>query len=179
MLLFGDYGKSKLHAEELIEDSGVPAIMLRIAPVYGFGSTWFTKIMDYMSSNRPLPRTDSQTQLVHISDAVRAVRLSLCKGAMAGTYIISDENPMKVSKIEGTISKALGIKPRFMPLWAAKTLAKISGSSSLLETLIGNRHYDISKANKFLEFKPKAIMENEIRKMVKQYLEEKQGYTLS
>lgn len=168
-----DYGKSKLETEELIIDSGLPAIILRIAPVYGTGSPWWIKILGYMSKGYPAPKTENSTQIIHLSDVANAINLSLNKKAKGGVYIIADEERVKVLDIINILSNHLSIKPKFMPLWLAKSLAKTGGGSHLLETLIGHRHYDITKAKEFLKFKPSADMQEEMRKMVEWYLGEK------
>ncbi|RLJ09789.1 MAG: hypothetical protein DRP15_02395 [Candidatus Aenigmatarchaeota archaeon] len=161
------YGESKLEAEKLVKDSGISHVILRIAPVYGVGSPSWIKNLKLLESGFPIPRTKNLTHIVHISDVVNALKLSMKKGS--GIYNIADKKPVEFTKFAEMIVKLLGKRPIKVPFWIVKLLAKAKGMDTYLEVLTMNRNYDITKARRELGYEPKAVLEKEIRNMVKWY----------
>ncbi|MBU0898773.1 MAG: NAD(P)-dependent oxidoreductase [Nanoarchaeota archaeon] len=161
------YGLSKLRCEELIKNSGIPYVMLRIAPVYGEGSPSWKKNLKLLEKGFPVPKTKNLTHVVHISDVVQAFEKSIKKGK--GTYNIADKKPLSFTEFVETIMKLLGKKPKRMPMLLVKTIAKSAGMGAYFNVLIINRHYIINKAKNELNYEPKADFSTEVKKMVNWY----------
>ena len=168
----GPYGKSKAMAEKLIVNSGIKSAMLRIAPVYGEGSPWFSRLLKMLSWGVPCPKTDSNVQLVHISDATNAILLSLDRGS--GAFIIADEKPAKLMHVTEKLVGLLGKRYWTVPNWMITGSAKIVGMGPLADILLENRVYDISNSKIALGFRPKASMDLELKRMVDWYLAHRQ-----
>ncbi|RLJ08072.1 MAG: hypothetical protein DRP16_02175 [Candidatus Aenigmatarchaeota archaeon] len=162
------YGESKLEAEKLILESGIPYVILRFAPVYGEGSPVWAKKLKLLE-RFPVPDTKNLTQLVNVFDAVHAFEIVLKKKDILGTYLIADKKPIKFVEFAEMLVRELGKKPVKVPYWFAKFLSKVSGFGDYFEVLTMNRNYDITRAETELGFKPKANMKEEIKKMVKWY----------
>lgn len=165
------YGESKMMAEDLIMNSGIAFATLRIAPVYGEGSPWFNYILKMLSWGMPCPKTEAKVQLVHVSDVVRGITLSIDKGI--GTFIIADEKPVKLMNITEKFVRHLGKRYWTVPSWMITIPAKIIGMDSLVNILMENRVYDTSRAKKVLGFKPKANLNYELKRMIDWYLAHK------
>lgn len=161
------YGKSKLEAENLIHDSGIKHVILRIAPVYGAGSPYWLKNLKMLDSGFPIPNTKSLTHIVHISDVVNAFILSMKKGE--GIYNIADKKPIPFVRLAEKTVKLLGKKPKKLPLWLVYLISVFMGKKKYIDVLTMNRNYSIKKAQKELGYKPKADMDKELKKMIDWY----------
>lgn len=166
------YGESKVMAEKLVMDSGIKSAVLRIAPVYGEGSPWFSRLLKMLSLGIPCPRTDASVQLVHISDVVNGIALSLDRGK--GAFIIADEKPVKLMRVTEKLVHLLGKRYWTVPSWMVMFPADIVGMGSLMDILMENRVFDIRKSKKVLGFRPKADMDHELKRMVDWYLAHRQ-----
>lgn len=162
------YGRSKLEAEDVIQEYEIPSLMLRLAPVYGEGSPSWNKNLRLLEKGFPIPSTSNLTHVVHVSDAARAFELGLKRGD--GVCIIADKEPVKFLDFARTLAELLNVKPKEAPVWLAKLIAKFKGMSTYLNVLIMNRNYDISKARETLKYEPKAELEPGLRRMVNSYL---------
>jgi UDP-glucose 4-epimerase len=161
------YGESKLECERIISESGIPAVILRIAPVYGKGSPSWMKALKLLSSGFPIPKTKNLIHVVHVSDVVQALDKSLNKGG--GVYNIADREPVPFVDFAEAIVRQMGRKPRSMPMFAVKGFAKAMGMGAYFDVLTTNRSYSIEKAGKELGYKPMADFNKELRGMVEWY----------
>lgn len=161
------YAESKLESEGIIEKSGIPSVILRIAPIYGKGSPSWKKALRLLSSGFPIPKTKNLTHVVHVSDAVQALEKSLKKGK--GAYNIADREPVPFVDFAETIVRQMGKKPRRMPMFAVKGFAKAMGMGAYFDVLTANRHYSIEKAVKELGYAPKADLNKELGEMIEWY----------
>ncbi len=161
------YSESKLESERLVSASGIPSVMLRIAPVYGKGSPSWKKALKLLSSGFPIPKTKNLTHVVHVSDVLQALEKSLKKGK--GAYNIADREPMPFMDFAEAIARQMGKKPRRMPMFAVKGFAKAMGMGAYFDVLTANRHYSIEKAVKELGYAPKAEFNKELGEMIEWY----------
>jgi dihydroflavonol-4-reductase len=161
------YGKSKLECERVIRESGIPSVILRIAPVYGEGSPSWKKNLRLLDKGFPIPKTRNLTHIVHVSDVVQAITKSLKKGR--GVYNIAGKRPMPFLEFAQILMKLLGRKPRKMPVFLVKAVAKTVGMGKYLGVLTMNRYYITKKAEKELGYMPRAEFRKEARKMVEWY----------
>jgi NADH dehydrogenase len=160
------YGQSKLEAEEIISSYNIPNVIFRFGIVYGKEAYWFKKGLDFLSFGF-VPKTKTSTQIIHVSDVVRALELGLsCK---KGLYIIADEKPVSHFRLFKKLIILLGKKPVEVPLWMAKLGSSIIGLRNLFNIIMLNRVFDTSKAKKEIGFKSKADLEIELRDMVEWY----------
>ena len=166
-----DYAESKLLAEKAILESGVPAIIFRIAPIYGIGSPSWLKNLKLLEEGFPIPKTDNLTHIVHVSDVAQAFELGVRRGL--GIFIIADSKPVKFIDFAEKLVRLLGKEPKILPFWMVKLAAKMKGMGTYLDVLTMNRNYSIEKAKQKLGYKPKADLERELKKMVEWYREMK------
>ncbi|MCD6590724.1 MAG: NAD(P)-dependent oxidoreductase [Candidatus Aenigmarchaeota archaeon] len=168
------YGESKMYAEDAITDSGIPYIIMRIAPIYGKGSPSWFKNLKLMENNFPIPKTSNLTHIVHISDIANAFALSLKKN-ITGVYNIADEKPIKFVDLSSKLVQLLGKEPKFMPFWMVSFLARLKGMKTYFDVLTMNRYYDITKAKTRLGYKPQADLEKELSEMIEWYKKEREA----
>lgn len=161
------YGESKLKAETYVRDSGIPGVILRIAPVYGVGSPSWKKNLKILERGFPIPKTRNVTHVVHISDVVQAFEKAIGKGS--GIYNIAGKKPVPFVELAETLLNLLGKKPRNMPVFIVKSIAAATGMKAYLNVLTMNRHYFIRKAEKELGYEPKADLRKELKRMVDWY----------
>jgi len=165
------YGQSKLECERLIESSGIPYIMLRIAPIYGKGSPSWGKNLRLLEKGFPVPKTKNLTHVVHISDVVQALEKSVKAGRdRKGIYNIAGSRPLPFVSFAEDIMKLLGKKPRRMPMFVVKGIAKGMGMGAYFDVLTMNRNYVIRKAGKDLGYAPKAEFKKKLKEMVEWYM---------
>jgi nucleoside-diphosphate-sugar epimerase len=161
------YGMSKYQAEKLFDYLNIPYNILRIAPVYGIGAEELYKILNILKLFPIVPKTGNLTQIVHVSDAAQAIKLSLKHGN--GIYIIANENPIKIQEFCKILVRLLDKNPIEMPMQLAKFFSIVSGMKTYFNILSTNRNYNIGKAKKELKFKPKANFNKEIKNMIIDY----------
>ena len=161
------YGESKAEAESHVGGSGIPCVMLRMAPVYGAGSPSWRKNLSLLDKGFPIPSTRNLTHVVHADDAVQALAKAASKGS--GAYNIADSRPIPFMEFASEIVRLLGRKPRVMPMLLVKMLAAAKGMGPYLDVLSMNRSYAIDKARKELGYKPAADLKAELRRMVEWY----------
>ncbi|MBI4182049.1 MAG: NAD-dependent epimerase/dehydratase family protein [Candidatus Aenigmarchaeota archaeon] len=160
------YGESKLLAEREILASGIPAVALRIGPVYGEGSQIFASILKMLERGFPVPRVQTNISLVHVSDVVQAFLLALRKGE--GPYNIAGDT-MPFLDMAALFCKELGIPLKVRPPWLVFSAAKLMGKGHLVRTLTINRDYDCSRAGRELGFAPTARTGSMVTQMVASY----------
>jgi len=161
------YGESKLECEKIIIESGVPHTILRIAPIYGIGSPSWKKNLRLMEKGFPIPKTKKLTHVVHISDVLNVIERSTKRGK--GVYNIADKRPVPFMDFVEIIMTGLGKKPRKMPMFLVKALAKTKGMGPYLDVLTMNRNYIINKAMDEIGYRPKADLQREVNRMIEWY----------
>jgi nucleoside-diphosphate-sugar epimerase len=161
------YGESKLECEKLIAKSGIPYVMLRIAPIYGMGSPSWKKNLKLMEKGFPIPKTKNLTHVVHISDVLQALERSIKMGE--GIYNIADRNPIPFMDFVEIIMRGLGKEPKRMPMLLVKAAARAKGMGSYLNVLTINRNYLIVRAEDELGYRPKTNLQEEVKRMVEWY----------
>lgn len=163
------YAESKLLAEKAVLESGIPALVFRIAPVYGIGSPSWLKNLKLLEKGFPIPKTDNLTHVVHVSDVAQAFELGVKKGI--GVFLIADSKPVKFTVFVGKLLKLLGKEPKRMSFWAVKLAAKAKGMGAYLGVLTMNRNYSIERAREKLGYRPRADFDKELKRMVDWYKE--------
>jgi nucleoside-diphosphate-sugar epimerase len=109
------HGQAKLQSEELILNAHqiwrLPAVILRLAHVYGPGSL-FGQIVEQMRERRvALPRRVLQAQwgLISLHDAVRAIHHALTHGRAGEIYFVADGEPQTVRETLIRVAETLDL----------------------------------------------------------------------
>lgn len=161
------YGESKLSAERFVAESGLKSVVLRIAPMYGKGSSSWKKNLGLLDRGFPIPSTRNLTHVVHVSDAVQAIVKSIEKGE--GVYNVAAGRPVPFVEFAESLVMMLGKKPRKLPPFLVSMMASFSGMKTYLDVLAANRNYSIRKAEDELGYRPAADFATEARAMVEWY----------
>jgi nucleoside-diphosphate-sugar epimerase len=160
------YGISKIQAEQIILESGIPSIIFRPTIVYGIGSPWWKYGMSLLKWGF-VPDTENFTQIVHVKDVSNALCIGVKKGN--GIFIIADEKPIKIVDLFSKTVQLLGKKPRKVPMWATKFATILMRKRNYFEVAITNRAFSIEKAKTKLKWHPKCDFDLEFKSMVEWY----------
>jgi nucleoside-diphosphate-sugar epimerase len=110
-----EYGRSKLTAERIVEDSGLSYSIVRPPPVYGPRDSGIFSLFRLVSYGIA-PHIASRMQvlsIVHVSDLVRGM-ISAAKPSAHGLYYMTDGTPHTWDDVVKAISNALGKLPRYV-----------------------------------------------------------------
>lgn len=179
------YGETKLAGEgavrQFCEKTGLPAVILRPAWVYGPTCPRFQKLYRTLKKGK-FVFVGSGSNLRHplyIADMLQALELAMIRdGADGELLIVGGEQALPTRAIIERICDATGIaKPRFrIPYSLGKMLALTMESTSrlihieppvsrrTLEFFDTNNAFDISKAKRLLDFSPRYSFEEGVRK---------------
>ncbi len=110
-------GRLRLEAEEVLQAAFrrtlFPAVILRLAPMYGAGDRHFRWIQD--GSFRLVGGGDAWMSLIHIDDAVRALQAAASRGRAGQAYVVSDDRPATVKEWAYYVAGQLRV-PRPIPV---------------------------------------------------------------
>ncbi|NUN11546.1 SDR family NAD(P)-dependent oxidoreductase [Candidatus Micrarchaeota archaeon] len=176
------YGKSKILAEQLIRESGVPFVFLRITTIYGAGFENGFLPVAKMIKKEKLPLLGSGENLislVHASDVANAFVLSLKKPVVNEAMIISGPS-IKQSECLNELADLFGVaRPKKkVSVWMGVLLAYVDGVRSFLlrkkrrlypeyvKVLSDNRVFDCSKAEKMLGWKARVDFKDGLEEFV-------------
>jgi len=191
------YGRAKLEAELAVLRAGAEhklhASVLRLPMVYGLaGQGNLVRMIDAIARNRfpPWPRIRNRRSAIHVDDAVRAALLAASLASAAGQiYLLSDGGDYSTRWLYEQIRLALGRPPPrwTVPMWllevaagAGSTLERMTGRSvpltrTGLGKLTGDAWYSSDKIRRELGFAPSHHLEEEIPRMVREYLQRGMG----
>lgn len=111
------YGKSKLAAEEIVEESGLKNAIVRPPLVYGPRDKAVFSLFRFVSHGYA-PHLTMKTQklsMVHVSDLVRGV-LQIADNDGRGIYYMTDGPPHTWEELLNAIGDAVGRKPKFVAI---------------------------------------------------------------
>lgn len=166
------HGHNKLKAEHMLQESGLPWIILRIGQVYGGKGASFDWIVvdGIRKGTMPLPCLGkNRVGLVHVEDVAQATRLVVEQGHENLILNISSEDvDVTQGDVFDLIADSFGVKrpmriPRpfaLMYAWFAEQSARLQGKEpefipDMVRALSGNWVMSIEKAKKVLGYKPK------------------------
>jgi UDP-glucose 4-epimerase len=145
------YGRTKLEAERLVADSGVPFTLLRPAVAYGKGVKGnIASLATLAKTPMPLPFAglDNRRSLLALDNLVSAVSLVLgAKEAANETFLVADAEPISVADLVAAMREGLGRPPHLVkvPLGGVRRLMKSFGREAEWERISGNFVIDPSK----------------------------------
>ncbi len=177
------YGQTKLEAEEIVRQSGVPYVILRPCAIYGPGfDAGFTQVAAWVKK-RKMPIIGSgknRIPLVHVKDVVQAVVLALEKPVQNEAFIVTSGEILTQEECLKAVAKALDAPApqKHVPLAAAYALVAAdffrslaSGKRRLFKSyvdfLVQDRTFDISKARKGLCYRPAVGLESGVTEWLK------------
>ncbi|MBN1477301.1 NAD(P)-dependent oxidoreductase [Candidatus Sumerlaeota bacterium] len=150
------HGQAKLQAEELILNAHqiwrLPAVILRMAHVYGPGSL-FGQIVEQMQEGRvALPRRVLQAQwgLISLHDAVRAIHHALTHGRTGEIYFVADGKSQTVKETLTHVAKALDLPHPTQ----AGLIHRWRGDRGVLHALSASARPRIDKMKTEMHFRP-------------------------
>jgi UDP-glucose 4-epimerase len=145
------YGHSKLEAERLVEQSGVPYTILRPAVVYGRGVKGnIASLATIAKTPMPLPfgGLDNRRSLLALDNLITAVvHVLTTEAAKNETFLVADAEPITVADLVGAMREGLGKPPHLVkvPSGAVKRILKSFGREADWERVSGQFVVDISK----------------------------------
>ncbi len=165
------HGKNKLQVEQMIQQSGLPWVILRIGQVYGGkGSSFDWVVLDGIRRGKlPLPGAGhNRVGLVHVEDVAQGCRLVIEQGHRDHVLnICSDDTTVTQGEVFDLVADSFGVaRPRRIPIPAALTYAWVVEKIAdfrrqepefvpdMIRVLSGNWLLSIEKAKKLLGYAP-------------------------
>ena len=166
------HGHNKLTAERMLQDSGLPWVLLRIGQVYGGkGSSFDWVVLDGIrNGSMPLPCLgNNRVGLVHVEDVAQATRLVIEQGHQNLLLnVCSGDASVAQGEIFDLVADSFGVKrpariPRPIALiyaWVTEQSARMRGIEpefvpDMVKALSGNWIMSIEKAKNVLGYQPK------------------------
>jgi nucleoside-diphosphate-sugar epimerase len=88
------------------------------------------------------------------------------------TFLLSDGEDMSSKDLVNEIAKALGLRPRLIPvpIFILIALGFLTGRSAVIQRLLGSLQIDSSKATKLLNWTPPVTVEEGMARTIKAFL---------
>jgi nucleoside-diphosphate-sugar epimerase len=171
------YGKTKLSAERLIKESGIPSVVIRAPVVYGpHQPQVMNRIFAGAIKNKKVTiigNGEKFRSLCYVTNLVEGLISLIDHPNVQGkTYILSDDRPYTLNELIGTISKVLNqkIKIVYLPNILGDILWKLYGLISQMFNLYFVELYgiktmqlhlgcDITKAKREIAYNPSVSIE--------------------
>jgi nucleoside-diphosphate-sugar epimerase len=145
------YGRAKLAAERLLQESGAGFAVLRPAVVYGKGVKGnIASLAALAQTPMPLPfgGLDNKRSLLAIANLATAVELVLTSPRAEGeTFLVADPEPITIAELVTAMREGLGRSPHLVrvPAGAVKRLMATFGKEADWERISGNFVIDAAK----------------------------------
>jgi len=185
------YQITKKEGEDIVlneyKKNGFPGIVIRTTKVYGYGEREFSYLkLAKLCKNGFFPKVGNCKKLtsnIYITDLINVILQSLRKGKFGEVYIVTSKNSIGFDDSAKVIAKELNIKIHFIYIspWIMVLLSSLiehtcmiihrkpSVTKKNVEATLTDRVYDISKAEKELDFQPKISMKYGIKKVIQYY----------
>lgn len=182
------YGRSKLEAEQLVmaaaRGGAFEAVCLRFPLVYGPGQRGnLQRMIAAIDRGRfpPPPRNHNRRSMLHVENAVQALRLAAAHPAAAGrTYLVADARPYSTREIYDAVRAELGRAPArwSVPEWVFRSLAtggdvvrtfagrRIGFDTDAFQKLLGTAAYDAGLIARELGYRPTRDLIGSMRELV-------------
>jgi len=175
------YGETKLAGEEVVkkfyEEIKFPIVILRPAWVFGSGCPRTSKLYKTLKKHRfvLIGKGENLRHPVYIEDMMQAFKLSMENNEAIGKlFVIGGEKAITTNDLVNAFSRVFNFQGPLVriPYTAGKTIASVSESifglikkeppisRRTLEFFDTNNAFDISKAKKYLDFKPEFSFES-------------------
>jgi nucleoside-diphosphate-sugar epimerase len=172
------YGVSKHEAEQgLAATAGIETAVVRPPLVYGPGvGANFLRLMRAVHRGVPLPlgAVDNRRSLVYVENLADVLALCASHPAAAGgTFLASDGPPLSTPALVRALGRALGRRPRLVPVPPAllRGAASLVGRGPAVERLCGSLVVDDSRVRAALGWRPPFGAEAGLARTARAYLE--------
>ena len=169
------YAVSKLEAEEGLrqveKETGLEVAVIRPTLVYGPNAPGnFGRLVRLVQKGFPLPLglVNNKRSLVALDNLVDLILTCVHHPAAAGeTFLVSDGEDLSTPELIRKIARAMGKKPRFVPVPLAmlRLGGRIMGKSAEVERLVGSLQVDIGHTCETLGWKPVVSADEAIEKI--------------
>jgi len=177
------YAISKLEAEQgllaLAEETSMEVVIIRPPLVYGPNAPGnFGSLMRWVNKGIPLPlgAVYNQRSFVALDNLVSFIIHCIeAPKAVNEVFIISDGEDVSTTRLLQKVAVALDKKPRLVPIpvWLMALAARLTGRAGVANRLFGSLQVDSSKARGLLEWQPVITMDEQLKKIADEYLNEK------
>ncbi|HEY2631407.1 MAG TPA: NAD(P)-dependent oxidoreductase [Solirubrobacteraceae bacterium] len=121
------YGRSKQEGERLVNESGLPAVIVRPSHVYGPAGWYAEELVPRLRQPGRFAVIGSGENLwdvVHVQDVVRALVLCVESAPVGATYHVVDDRPVTYEDFMAFTARTLGVgAPRKIPASLARLVA--------------------------------------------------------
>lgn len=173
-----NYQKSKASAERTVLDyhrrHGIPVVVIRAALIYGPNRYWLSILKKAEESFPVIGSGKNMWHAIYIKNLIPALLKARIAGKDGEVYLVADEEALTYGEMYRIIREELEVKkrPAHVPVLLAKLAALFSPRGSLVSVhhinrLVKNKKYDISKAVKYLNYRPAYGFKNGIRETIK------------
>lgn len=132
------YGRSKMRCEQLVLQSGLPAVVIRPSHVYGPGGWYAQELVARLRQPGRLAVIGSGENLwdvVHVEDVVDALLLAASDARPGSTYHVADDQPITFFDFMSVTAEALGVgPPRRVPIALARLAAGRNGVAAVVRS---------------------------------------------
>ena len=170
------YGVSKLEAEQglmqIANQTKMEVVIIRPPLVYGVGvKANFLSILQLVRRGIPLPfgAVKNKRSFVYLENLVSLIVCCIKHPAAANQlFLVSDGYDLSTPELIVNLAKALGVKPRLMPIQqrVIEFSAKVFGKKNLAQRICGNLQVDITKARQLLNWEPPYTLDEGLKKTV-------------
>jgi len=177
------YGLSKYEAEqsllELAKETAMEVVIIRPPLVYGPSvKANFLSMIKWVNKGVPLPLggIHNQRSLVALDNLTSFIICCIDHPKAANeVFLISDGEDVSITMLICKIAKAFDRKVLLipMPVWLMVLAAKLIGKGDIADRLFGSLQVDSSKARDLLGWKPVVTMDEQLKKTVEAFLNEK------
>lgn len=171
----GPYAISKLEAEEVLrrvaDETGLEVVIVRPPLIYGPGvKANFHSLIRAVALGLPLPlgAIHNRRSLVGVDNLVDFLVTCLEHPAASNeTLLVSDGEDLSTTDLVRRIGRALGRRPRLIPVPAAAlhAAARVLGRGDVAQRLLGSLQLDISKARRTLGWTPPYSVDEGLRRI--------------
>lgn len=179
------YQKSKAFAERTVLEYhkryGIPVIVIRAALIYG-PNRYSLGILRKAAKSFPLIGSGkNRWHMLYIKNLIPLLVNGRTKGK-DGVYLVADAEALTYGEAYEIMREGLGAakEPGHMPVFLAKLFAlfySLTGKKSIvsaqhIDRLVKNKCYDISKARRYLNYRPAYGFKSGIRETIKYFRDE-------
>ena len=175
-----NYEKSKALAEKTVIEYykryKLPVVIIRPTLIYGPNKYWKNILKAAQKCFPIIGSGKNKWHILYIKNLIPVLVRARTKGKEGEIYIIADDEVLTYEEMYRIMREELGVKkePKRIPIWFAKFIAflyQLGGKNSVvtkehIERLVKNKWYDITKAKKHLNYKPKYDFRKGIRETI-------------
>ena len=179
------YGASKWETEQALARiaaaTGLEVVVVRPPLVYGPGVKGnFLRLMNLVARGAPLPlgTVENRRSFIYAGNLAGAIVQALDAPQAAGrTYLVSDGEDVSTPDLVRGLARALGVKPRILPLPLAALgfAATLAGKRAEFARLTGSLQVDSSRIRRELGWAPRYSVAQGLEETARWYREGRNG----